>query len=93
MLQRQSKRDRFPRLCLLQDVWAALQDFVGDTKVHGSRPSPSSLEVPTFVAGATDAVTLLLASYPLSELFALLTESTLSGNDEHVRYCRWYIVL
>ena len=69
----------------VQDVWGVLSDFIGESRVHGTRPGSGLTEVPTVAAGAVDAVSTLLASYPIPALFALLTEATLTNDSPHVR--------
>jgi hypothetical protein len=65
------------------DVWSALSEFIGDVKVHGSRPS--GMEVPVPASAATDAISRLLAVYPLSVLFDLLRQATVAGNSGQAR--------
>jgi hypothetical protein len=68
------------------DLWSALQEFIGDTKLHGSKPT--ALEVPMLAAPAADAITALLARFPIAALFTALEVATIAGDNGHVRAFR-----
>ncbi len=69
----------------MADVWDALRAFIGDAMMHGNHKSADTLLVSAPSHVAVDAMTMLLAEYPLTTLFDLLREATVSGKEEQVR--------